>query len=180
MALNHHWDGPSLSPPVLPTPKQQKPAPRGYHRIAEARRRQGLSLRSAAKKLDRDLQELRDQERPDFDLRLSDLYRWQALLDVPLNELLDEPDMSTLSPPVMKRAQLLKVMKTVKAILESSANATVEQMATNLVQQLTEIMPELADVPAWPSVGQRRSLDEYGRTAHVVDSRHMFGRPAKE
>ncbi len=32
-----------------------------------------------------------------------------------------------------------------------------------LVEQLLEIMPELREVSAWHSVGQRRTLDEFGR-----------------
>ena len=35
----------------------------------------------------------------------------------------------------------------------------------NLIQQLQELMPELAEVSPWHSVGQRRSLDEVGRIA---------------
>jgi hypothetical protein len=38
-------------------------------------------------------------------------------------------------------------------------------MAENLVEQLLELMPELAEVSPWHSVGQRRSLEEMGRIA---------------
>jgi hypothetical protein len=37
-----------------------------------------------------------------------------------------------------------------------------------LEQQLVELMPELKDVAAWHSVGQRRSPNELGRTAERV------------
>jgi hypothetical protein len=37
-----------------------------------------------------------------------------------------------------------------------------------LEQQLVELMPELKDVAAWHSIGQRRSPDELGRTAERV------------
>jgi hypothetical protein len=37
-----------------------------------------------------------------------------------------------------------------------------------LEQQLIEVMPELHDVSAWHSVGQRRSPTELGRTAERV------------
>lgn len=183
MATDHRCDGLPLTPAVFPPSSAlhvqqnaehvsaqtaaEKP-PQSFHRIADARKRQGMSLQSVAKKLARDVKELRAQERPDSDLRLSDLFRWQAILDVPLSELLDEPDMTSLSPPVMRRAQLLKVMKTVKSILASSKSETVEKMAENLIAQLTEIMPELAEVPAWHTVGQRRSLEEYGKAANPL------------
>jgi hypothetical protein len=65
----------------------------------------------------------------------------------------------------MERARLVRIMKTVKALVESNASASVTRLAQTLVQQLVEIMPELAEVGPWHSVGQRRSLDEYGRAA---------------
>jgi len=34
-----------------------------------------------------------------------------------------------------------------------------------LAEQLIEVMPELRGVGPWHSVGQRRSLDEWGRIA---------------
>ena len=71
----------------------------------------------------------------------------------------DEP----LSRPVMERARMVRLMKTAAALLEAAPTAPVRRMAENLVEQLNEIMPELKEVSAWHSVGQRRSLDEYGR-----------------
>jgi hypothetical protein len=63
----------------------------------------------------------------------------------------------------MERARLIRLMKTAAAIRESVKSAGASRLATMLVEQLLEIMPELAEVSAWHSVGQRRSLDEYGR-----------------
>jgi hypothetical protein len=37
-----------------------------------------------------------------------------------------------------------------------------------LEQQLIELMPELKEVAAWHSIGQRRSPNELGRTAERV------------
>jgi transcriptional regulator with XRE-family HTH domain len=166
--------------PFVPTPTEKDPPPRGFHRIAEARKQQGLSLRIVARRSEREIRELREQEQPESDLRLSDLYRWQAILEVPLSELLDEPEVYSLSPPVMKRAQLLKMMKTAKAIIESAADQSVRRMGERLVSQLTEIMPELANVAAWPSVGRRRRQDEYGRAASDIVCRELFGREFHE
>jgi len=59
----------------------------------------------------------------------------------------------------------LRIMKTVRAIRETTKCVSIERMATMLEQQLVEIMPELKEVSAWHSVGQRRSHDELGRTA---------------
>ena len=70
-----------------------------------------------------------------------------------------------LSPPVLRRSQMLRVMKTASSILEQTKQIGVRRMAENLIEQLTEIMPELKGVGGWPSVGQRRSLSELGQAA---------------
>src|SRR6188508_113188 len=69
------------------------------HRIQEVRRLQGMSLRTAARQLGTDDRSIRAQEQASSDLRLSDLYRWQQTLDVPVSELLVEDD-DPLSRPV--------------------------------------------------------------------------------
>ena len=98
------------------------------------------------------------------DLLLSTLYQWRAALGVPAaNLLLDEDD--GLSAPVLKRARMIRLMKTAAAILERAEQDSMKRLAQMLVDQLIEIMPELETVTAWHAVGQRRSLDECGRIA---------------
>jgi Tat protein secretion system quality control protein TatD with DNase activity len=97
-------------------------------------------------------------------LSLSTLYEWQQVLDVPVNELLVEAE-EPLSTPVMKRAQLLKLMKTAMAIKQRSGQGAIQRMAEVLVNQLVEIMPELAEVTPWHAVGKRRSQSELGQAA---------------
>jgi hypothetical protein len=109
-----------------------------------------------------EIRRLRDEEDENTDLKLSDLYRWQKVLDVPISELLEDPG-TTLSNPVMERAQLLRLMKTAMSILENSRSPGVRRMAQVLVEQLIDMMPELETVTGWHTVGQRRRLDEYGR-----------------
>jgi transcriptional regulator with XRE-family HTH domain len=132
------------------------------HRIRTVRRQQGISLRTAARHLGSNVRETRDQENESSDLRLSDLYRWQEALEVPLEELLVESD-RPLSRPVKERARMVRVMKTASAILEVAPQGQVRRFAQMLVDQLVDLMPELKDVGPWHSVGQRRSLEEYGR-----------------
>ena len=98
---------------------------------------------------------------------LSDLLKWQNILDVPLVDLLHDVD-TPLSRPVMERAQLVKLMKTAASITDQAESDGVKRLARMLTDQLIDMMPELSEVSAWHSVGQRRSLDEYGR---VVDRR---------
>lgn len=137
---------------------------RRLHRIRTVRRQQGMSLRTAARQLGSTVRETRQEEDETTDLRLSDLYRWQTALEVPLVELLVDPD-TPLSRPVMERARLVRLMKTATAILELAPNQRLRRMAEMLVEQLVECMPELSGIGPWHSVGQRRSLEEYGRIA---------------
>ena len=44
-----------------------------------------------------------------------------------------------------------------------------------LVGQLIDLMPELAEVSAWHSVGQRRTQDELGRIAEQSLPDSVFG-----
>jgi transcriptional regulator with XRE-family HTH domain len=147
---------------------------RPLHRIQEVRRLQGMSLRTAARQLGTDVRSIRAQEQAQTDLRLSDLYRWQEALEVPIGELLCEDD-EPLSRGVRERAQLVKIMKSARALLESAEGNATRRMAENLIEQLSELMPELAEVSAWHSVGQRRSLDEMGRIAEQPIRDDMFG-----
>ncbi len=141
--------------------------PRNLHRIADARRHQGISVRSAARRMGTSMDQVRRQEDPHCDLALSDLYRWQEALEVPVVDLLVDSH-APLSEPVMTRARLLRIMKTVKAIQESASVVSIQRFATMLEQQLVELMPELSNVSAWHSVGQRRSPGEMGRTAERI------------
>lgn len=154
--------GPIRAPATTPESAPTQPASRPLHRIAEVRRQQGISVRSAARQLRTDATTVRHQETPGTDLRLSELMQWQQVLDVPLIDLLVDPD-TPLSRPVMERAQMVRLMKTAAAIQEQTTSPGVQRLASMLIEQLLQIMPELADISAWHSVGQRRSLNEYGR-----------------
>jgi transcriptional regulator with XRE-family HTH domain len=134
------------------------------HCIANVREQQGMSLRSIARRMDMDVSELKLLERDSTDMLLSTLYKWQAALDVPVASLLVDQD-DPLSEPVLKRARMIRLMKTAAALLDRADSKPIERLATMLIEQLVEIMPELKDVSAWHAVGQRRSLDECGRIA---------------
>jgi transcriptional regulator with XRE-family HTH domain len=137
---------------------------RRLHRLAEIRRRQGITRRTIARRLNTDVGTVKSQEQPDADLTLSTLYAWQEVLDVPVIELLTDSE-EPLSTPVMKRAQLVRIMKTAAAILERSQQPAIKRMAQMMVEQLCEIMPELNGVSPWHAVGRRRTQDELGQAA---------------
>ncbi len=151
----------------VPVPAVPPSSVRPLHRIADARRRQNVSVRSAARRMQTSMEQVRKQEDPNCDMLLSDLHRWQRALEVPITELLVDCD-APLSEPVLTRARLLRVMKTVKAIQESATSPSIQRFTAMLEQQLVELMPELKDVTPWHSVGQRRSPNELGRIAERV------------
>ena len=132
------------------------------HQLQAARERQGLSLRCVARRLGLTVTEAREKELQDSDLMLSELYAWQAALEVPMDELLNELD-DKLSPRVLDRARLLRVMKTVQALRAATRTPAQTQLADTLYGQLVDLMPELRSVAAWPTVGQRRTGEELGR-----------------
>ena len=83
---------------------------------------------------------------------------------MPVAELLVEAG-DTLPSPILERSRLLRLMKTVMAIAEQSRQESIRRMAKTMVDQLVEIMPELAEVGAWHTVGKRRRLNELGVAA---------------
>jgi transcriptional regulator with XRE-family HTH domain len=170
MSIAHDFtmdNGFAGTPDTTGSPVPQNGQSRTLHRIAEARRRQGVSLRSVARRLNKSAEQVRRLEEPTSDMLVSELYEWQQALEVPIVDLLLDCQ-APLSEPVLTRARLLKIMKTVRAIRESTKCVSIDRMASMLEQQLIEIMPELKEVSAWHSVGQRRSHDELGRTAERV------------
>lgn len=159
----------------VPIPRTSPPAGKPLHRIHQVRMQQGMSLRTAARQLDTDVRSVRVQEESTSDLRLSDLYRWQAALEVPVAELLQEGN-DPLSRPVAERAKMVRIMKTAAAILEMAPSPPLARMAENLVEQLIEVMPELKEVSPWHSVGQRRGTEELGRIAeNTIDDSSLGG-----
>jgi transcriptional regulator with XRE-family HTH domain len=144
----------------VPIPTVRHP----LHRLAAVRQQQGISRRTVARRLNIDLAAVRAQEDETADISLSQLYEWQKVLEVPLSELLFEAD-DSLSAPVLLRAQLVRLMKSVLAIQENAKQETIRRMAQTLIDQLLVIMPELAGVGPWHAVGQRRRLDELGVAA---------------
>ena len=152
-------------------------AERPLHRLAEVRRLQGVSRRTLARHLNTDVGYVKAQEQENADMLLSTLYQWQEVLDVPVAELLVETE-EPLSAPVMKRAQMLRLMKTAKAILQRGQQASIQRMAQMLIEQLLELMPELEEVSAWHAVGRRRTQDELGQAVRrglSADFSHPLG-----
>jgi len=135
---------------------------RPLHRLKDVRKQQGVSLRRVARQLHVDVRQVRQQEEESADLPLSLLYAWQRVLEVPVADLLVDSD-APLSTPILERARMVKLMKTAVAILEKSEVVAIRRMAQMLITQLVEVMPELEGVSPWHAIGQRRTLDDFGR-----------------
>lgn len=149
-------------------PRSPEKSTRPLHFIAETLEKQGAHLVGCARRLGLSTTEAAEQTRPDADLKLSQLYAWRAALDVPLAELLPLEDV--VPDPIRNRALLLRTMKTARQLQELSRGSRLERVAESLVEQLIELMPELAATPAWPSVGQSREPRDVGVAARRVDS----------
>jgi len=134
------------------------------HRLALVRRREGVSRRTVARRLQTDVARVKAQEDENADMLLSTLYQWRDVLEVPVAELLVDSN-DPLSAPVLKRAQLVRLMKTATTILQRSHQIAIRRMAQTLIDQLLELMPELESVTPWHAVGQRRTRDELGQAA---------------
>ena len=146
---------------------------RPLHRLASVRRLQGISRRTVARRLNVNVITSGARRLKRRDLPLSRLYQWQDALDVPISELLVESG-DSLSQPLLKRAQLVRLMKTALAILEQAEQESVHLMAQTLIDQLIEMMPELQGVSSWHAVGKRRRLDELGVAAQRGLSDDVF------
>ena len=156
--------------PYVPVPTRNS---QPLHRLGVVRRQQGVARHTVARQLKIGVEEVRQQESEDCDLPLSRLYAWQKVLDVPVAELLVEPDDGVPSW-ILLRSQLVRLMKTVQAIAEKTKQESVRRMVQTMVGQLVEIMPELANVGAWNANGKKRRRSELGVTAERRLADAMF------
>ncbi len=160
--------------------KQNASKSHALHRIKQVRIAEDVSLRSVARRMNQETSILRDQEKEGTDLTLTELYRWQAALNVPVYELLIEPERA-LSEPIRTRASLIRLATTAKAILKTSTTRVTRCLAQDLLHQLVEMMPDLKNV--LPGLKYRRCWRELrargqnlGRTAdRIVDTRWLNG-----
>lgn len=134
------------------------------HRIAEVRLQQGVSLRNISRRTGLPVRELRDQEQPQSNLTLRDLHIWKDALEVPLELLLVDSDMSV-PQSIRSRALLIRIMKTVMSLRALVMNRRLIILLDTLRQQLVELMPELNHIGSWPMYGSQRNPDDYGRIA---------------
>ena len=146
------------------TKEQIKP----LHRLQEIRNQQDISIRSLSRRMNVTASEVRMQEKPDFDLRLSTLYRWQQALGVPAAELLVEAG-DGLSAPIQLRARLLRMMKTIATILDQPQSDRTTNLIANLKNDILEVMPEVGNVDRWHGSSSDRSGDIAAAVLRQID-----------
>ncbi len=159
---------------------------RVLHRIKKVRNAEGISLSMMARRMNKNVSVLRVQEEEDTDLTLTELYCWQKALNVPLRELLVEPE-GALSEPIRTRATVLRIAATAKAILSKATSRATRHLAQDLLSQLIDLMPELQDIMpelncqrSWREYGSRNKTQAIGRTAErTVDTRAIKGESDK-
>ena len=150
------------------TISREKESVKPLHRLREIRNQQDISIRSLSRRMNVTASEVRMQEDPQFDLRLSTLYRWQQALGVPASELLVEPD-DGLSAPIQLRARLLRMMKTIATILDQPQSDRTTRLIENLKNDILEVMPEVEDVDRWHGSSSDRSGDIAAAVLRQID-----------
>ena len=155
--------------PVAPiAPEAQENSTKPLHRLQELRRQQDISIRSLSRRMNVTASEVRMQEDPHYDLRLSALYQWQQALGVPAAELLVEPG-DGLSAPIQLRARLLRMMKTIATILDQPQSDRTNHLIANLKNDILEVMPEVEDVDRWHGSSSDRSGDIAAAVLRQID-----------
>jgi transcriptional regulator with XRE-family HTH domain len=126
---------------------------RPLHRLGEARQQEHMSRSTLARHLGITVKDVRRQECETADLPLSMLHKWAEALGLPVAELVVEPN-DSLSTPLFNRARMVRVMKTATAILGRTRNPQTKRLAQTMVDQLTEIMPELRGINGTETNGE--------------------------
>ena len=170
MSIGHCYLTEVGSVPYVPVPATNT---QPLHRLAAVRRQQGVSRHVVASRLKVEIDHVRQQESENSDLLLSTLYAWREILDVPIAELLVEP-CDGLPSSILLRSQLVRLMKTIRTILEKTKQDSVRWMAQTMINQLVEIMPELSEVGVWNIGGKQRRRTELGVAAQRRLATEMF------
>ena len=114
------------------------------HRLAAVRRAKEMPRRVLAERLGITVPELRALE-ASADVPISTLCHWACVLDVPVTELVVEPD-ETSTPTRLPRLQAARLMKVAAKLRDRSHRRSIQRLAQTFVEQLSEILPDLEQI----------------------------------
>lgn len=83
-----------------------------------------------------------------------------------MSELLESAE-PTMPGEVGYRACLLRVARTAKSLAKNCSDGREQRLASQIIDQLHQLMPELKEVSAWPE-GQNRPLWDLGRAGDEI------------
>jgi transcriptional regulator with XRE-family HTH domain len=114
------------------------------HRLASARKSRNLTRRAIARKLGTSVEDVRIQEES-TDLPISTLNKWAAALDLPVTELVVEPD-EWQHRTHLPKSRAARLMRMAAKLRDRSRRRSIQRLAQTFVDQLTEILPALEQV----------------------------------
>jgi transcriptional regulator with XRE-family HTH domain len=114
---------------------------RVLHRLAAARQARGLSCFEIARRLGTTVEKVRLQEEA-ADLSISTLNAWAAALNVPVTDLVVEPD-EWLQETNLAKPQAERLLRLAVELRDRSRRRSVQRLAQTFVDQLSEINPAL-------------------------------------
>jgi len=179
-SLNLDAERPTIPMKIVYRFDPEKP----LHQLQAVRDRQGMSVRKIAGNIGSSISIVQAEEEPGSDLLVSQLYRYQIALEVPLIELIEEPNDKSESS-VGARASLVQVIKFFHSIRNRDGLPRRYVKLLDLFRvQICELIEDGAklfrEISPWPSVGHRRSTGEVGRIAeHSVPDQFLLG-PSSE
>jgi transcriptional regulator with XRE-family HTH domain len=111
------------------------------HRLTAVRRAKGMPRRELAQRLGISVQELRAKEES-ADLSIGTLCQWASILDVPITELVVEPD-ECMAPTRLPPASATRLMKVAAKLRDRTRRRSIQRLAQTFVEQLAEFFPNL-------------------------------------
>lgn len=114
---------------------------RALHRLAAARQAKGVTCFELARKLGTTVEKVRLQEEA-ADLSISTLNAWAAALDVPVTQLVVEPE-EWLQETNLAKPQAERLLRLAVELRDRSRRRSIQRLAQTFVDQLTEIDPAL-------------------------------------
>jgi transcriptional regulator with XRE-family HTH domain len=125
------------------------------HRLAAVRAARKVSPSVLAQRLNITAEQVKLREQGSVDLPLSELYKWAAALEVPVERLLVNSDV-VVPVPEMDLESAKELLRTARALCAETDHPNLERMATALVEQIVELAPELKDAALAPAAEGRR------------------------